>query len=59
MGGQEQDHDADGAWWWGWQGVLCSVLSGTWNFQGLGWDEQPELIWDFPSTLSRVTGKNE
>lgn len=42
-------------------GRLCSALcsQGTWSFRRLGWDEQPELTWDFLSTLSNVTGENE
>lgn len=42
-------------------GRLCCALCsrGTWSFRRLGWDEQPELTWDFLSTLSNVTGENE
>lgn len=57
VGGQEQDRDADGARWWGWQGMLCSVLSGTWSFRMLGWDEQPEL--GFPIHTEQCNRENE
>jgi len=35
-GGQEQHRDADGAQWWCWQVVLCSVLSGHLELSEVG-----------------------